>query len=341
MLKVAIIGFGQIAQSYSEDLLLKKYYQFVSHVEVVIDHPLLSLCVVVDPSPERLQVAKNKYACPYVFESISELPDEIRNNIDILVLATPPEIRLQAIQLFSNLRAVVLEKPIASTYQLAEKVVNYCERFGVLLQVNFWRRADSLFREIAERRLDSLVGKCLSGRVIYGNGISNNGVHMIDMVRMFLGEIKSGYKLSQPKVSHDLPIKGDFNLDFILNTFSGIDVMFSSVNYDYYRENSLEIFGSLGKLEILNEGLTIRYISTSPNRSTKGTFELNYDSPQIFETTVGNALYDLYQNLIDSLRHSSSLCSNGHSALVTTAIVDQLTKDYPPMQLIEFWHSIK
>ena len=336
MYKVAIVGFGQIAESYSEDDLLKKYYQYISHVEVIIDHPELSLFLVVDPSSNRREVAINKYNCPYVFESLSELPDDIRNKVDILILATPPEIRLDAIKVFSKLEAVILEKPLAPTYKSAEQIVDYCNKSDILLQVNFWRRADLLFREIAEKKLNSLVGECLTARVIYGNGLSNNGVHMVDMVRMFLGDIKTGYKLRASCIPHILPIKGDCNQDFMLTTYSGIDIMFYAVNYHYFRENSFEIIGSTGKLEILNEGLTIRCISTSVNRSTQNTLELNYDSPHIFKTTVGNALYHLHQNVLDSLLQSTNLVSSGYSALVTTRIVDYLSRDYPPIHPIDF-----
>ena len=61
---------------------------------------------------------------------------------------------------------------------------------NLLVQVNLLRRADECFRELAAGRMVELIGRLQAAQGLYGNGLINNGTHMVDLVRMLFGEVE-------------------------------------------------------------------------------------------------------------------------------------------------------
>ena len=82
--------------------------------------------------------------------------------------------------------------------------------------------------------------------------------------------------------------------------------------------------GDKGRIEIVHEGLN--YIETRIDdcRSLSGSYELASDKRKVFNTGYGEALYNLYDNLIDSILGNDILDSPGSSALKTEFIVESL-----------------
>mgnify|MGYP001412936739 CR=1 FL=1 len=66
-----------------------------------------------------------------------------------------------------------------------EKYAKYPNNLPVL--VNYWRRADRLFQALAAGGLTEHVGSPQAVFGLYGNGLVNNGGHLIDFLRMLLG----------------------------------------------------------------------------------------------------------------------------------------------------------
>jgi predicted dehydrogenase len=164
----------------------------------------------------------------------------------------------------------------------------------------------------------------------------NNGSHMIDFVRMLLGEIEAVQAFSGgiPPCPAG-PIPGDVNLPFSLRLENNRIVFFSPLRFDYYRENSLDIWGERGRLSIMQEGLGIYYYPLRPNRAIRDEREIASDDPDVLETTVGSALYHLYSNLADALWNGSPLWSPGTSGHKTAIIMEAILRSSQSGEPIE------
>lgn len=325
----ALFGFGNIAQGYLSDPLLRQCYKYLTHAQVLTEHPSFELRVVVDSSKDARNIAREKWNIQHVLGSVLEAR-EVLEEVEIAVISTPPEFRIQFLNTLPNLKAIIVEKPLGLCLKDSQDFQRYCDERNIVVQVNYWRRSDLLFRSFAKGYLKSLVGKLQGVHAIYGNGILNNGSHMVDFSRMLFGELSvctELYAESQVKSNDSLPIRGDIDVGFSLVAREhAVTIHYTPVDFESYRENGLSIWGTTGRLEIMNEGLTIRYYPVLPSRSTSGSLEISHDKASTMMTTVGTALFELYSNLIASMCGESQLHSPGSSALKTEEIIDKVLK---------------
>jgi predicted dehydrogenase len=324
--RVALVGFGRMAAGYASDLAMAKYYRYAAHAQVLRDHPRLDWRVVIESDPIARKVALKNWGVPTVVSSVEDLGISA-SEIDIVVLATPPSIRLGITSRLPNLRAVLAEKPLGVNLSSAHEFHNDCSERDLMMQVNFWRRADRGLRELANGGLTDLIGEPMVVNCFYGNGLLNNGCHMVDLVRMFFGEIRTYRVIDSGALTNNGPIPGDTNPAFCLQMHSGLIVTFSPIDFRLYRENGLIIWGSNGRLDILNEGLLVRHFPAVCNRAMSGEREIANDAGTDLQSTVGDALYWMYDNLLDALELDDRqiLYSSASSALETSRWVDEIS----------------
>jgi len=330
----ALIGFGKMASGYASDSAMARFYPYATHAQVLRDHPAFDWKIVVDPNPSACNNARDEWMVPMVVSSLDELEDAT-SCIEVVVVATPPDCRFEILDKFPNVKAVLVEKPLGTDLASSNKFIDECDRRGILVQVNFWRRADKEFRALADGKLRELVGNVQSVFGVYGNGLHNNGIHMIDMVRMLIGDTKTVQRINVLKSFREGPILNDANCAFAMETEQGIPAVFLPVSFSHYRENGLSIWGERGRLDILNEGLCIQYYERTNNRGMLGEYEVSADKPILLSSTVGHALFEMYSNLADTLYGVDKLWSSGVSGLRTTKIVDIIAMSPDCGQLCE------
>lgn len=322
-LPTVLIGFGRIGQGYAFDPVMARHFQYASHAQVLRDHPRFRWAAVVDPSDEAREAARSQWNVPVVAADPAAL-GALAESIEIAVIATGPEVRTGLLSAFPRLRGIVVEKPLGRTRAEAEAFVHACQERGITITVNLWRRADERFRELANGRLRQLIGEVQAVHCLYGNGLVNNGTHMIDFVRMLFGEVRECQLLGSKRGFEEGPITKDANPDFALELQNGAMVAFSALRFGAYRENGLVAWGTAGRLDILAEGLSIRHYPVAAHRAMQSEREVVVDEPTTLEATVGKAYYALYDNLAESLDGKATVYSPADSALETTAWVDRI-----------------
>lgn len=318
-LRTALIGFGKMGHGYAADPVMARHYRYAAHAQVLAEHPKFEWVAAVDPDPAALASAPKQWGVS-IAGNVAELADAA--NIDVAVIATPPESRLAILDALPGLRAVLVEKPLGTSLDAARDFLDACASRDILVQVNLWRRADERFRELAEGGLEALIGTPQAAIGYYGNGLLNNGTHGIDFARMLFGDVESVQRLGGQPAFVEGPIRGDDNPAFALAMRSGLTVTFHPLRFANYRENGMSIWGARGRLDILNEGLVIHRFPAQDNRAMQGEREVAADAPASLESTVGVALYRMYDNLADALENGSPLWSAGASALRTSAVVE-------------------
>jgi predicted dehydrogenase len=317
--KVALVGLGKIGMGYAEDREMAKYYRYASHAQVLVDHPRIDWQVAIEADDVTRKEVSKKWDIPILVASANKL-GKMADDIDIAVIATPPSVRQEVLDGFPCLSGVLTEKPLGEDFSAAISFKTACDARKLKVQVNFWRRADQNMRYLANGGMNALVGQPMVVNCIYGNGLLNNGIHMIDLARMLFGEIKNFIILDPGCWLKNGPIPGDINPAFVLKMQTGLWINFAPINFQCYRENGIIIWGKEGRLDILNEGLVVRHYPIVNNRAMSGENEISNDTGIDLVSTVGDALYEVYDSLISALDNGNDnlLCSPIQSALLTT-----------------------
>ncbi len=322
-LRTVIIGFGRVGAGYADDPVMAKHYPYATHAQVLSDHPAFAWEAVVDPSDDALELARSRWGIGLAVHSTEELAELCRP--EVAVIATSPESRMDIIDRLPGLRAVLVEKPLGRTTEEGRTFLEQCRGRGIKCQVNLWRRADQLFRRLALGRLREMIGEPQAAFGVYGNGVINNGTHMVDFVRMLLGEVEAIQTVEGAPPYHEGPLAGDSNIPFVLRLRSGLTVMMQPVSFRHFRENSLDIWGERGRLSIMQEGLGVYYYPRLQNRAMKDEWEIASDRPEFLDSTVGKAFYSMYSNLAEAVSGKAQLWSTGESALITAGLIEEIT----------------
>ncbi|HEV2145973.1 MAG TPA: Gfo/Idh/MocA family oxidoreductase [Longimicrobiaceae bacterium] len=317
-LRTVVVGLGKIGLGYADDPVMARHYPFATHAQVLARHPAFEWGGAVDLAPEARRAACERWGVPLVAAEVGEVADAYRP--EVVVLATPPESRLEILEQLPDVRAVLVEKPLGRTLEEGESFLAWCRARGIPVQVALWRRADAAFRELA-LTLGERIGAVQAAFALYGNGLLNNGTHVVDFVRMLLGEVTEVQAAAGVAPYREGPIRDDVNLPFHLALASGAGVSVQPLRFAHFRENGVDIWGESGRLSVLQEGLKIRWYPRRENRGMQGEREVDSDCPVEVPSTVGHAFYALYDDLAEALRRGTPLCSPGESALRTARVV--------------------
>lgn len=311
-----LIGFGNVGMAYAQDPLTARHYAYITHAQVLRDHPAFEWAAVVDPAAEARRQAQEVWGVPYVAASVEALPPTVQ--AEVAILATPAEARLGLIDAMPHLRAVLVEKPLGPSLRAARAFLEALAARDVAVQVNYWRRADEGFRALAGGGLAARIGAVQAVTGFFGGGLRNNGSHVVDFVRMLVGEVVKVQ--AWPNVQGDTPEAAAL----ALHLESGEVCTLHLLDFEAYREVALDLWGQQGRLQIMNEGLVIQASHRAPHRALQGAFEIDQDHPTTLPTTVGRALCRMYDNLADFLARDTPLWSPGPSALQTERVLAAL-----------------
>ncbi len=319
--RTVVIGFGRIAAGYTEDARMARYFECATHAQALVEHPDFDWIGVADPSPEA-RAAAATWKVPHV---VADAGDLTSLEPEVAVITTPPGSRTAILDALPSLRAVFVEKPLSVGDNEGEMFLAHCHDRGIAVQVNFWRRGDPLFRSFADGALSRLIGTTQTAFATYGNGLFNNGGHMIDFVRMLLGEVTT-VQATGPATDAHGPLARDIQVPFVLGLESGSRIAVHPIDFRHYREVGLDIWGSEGRLALLQESLGVYHFPRTENRALENEYEIASDVPHALKPTVGRALPALYENLAEGLRNGQALWSAGDSARSTERVLDAVVR---------------
>jgi len=248
-LSFALIGCGRISQT---------------HLEAIASIPECKLQGVADVRKEAAESVADQYDCK-VYTDYHQLLDD--NNIDALVICTPPDSHAQIATLFlENGVHVLCEKPLALTCEDAISMVRKAEEKGSLLMMaSKFRYVEDLIK--AKGVVDSgILGEIIlfenvfcskvdmrdrwnSDKDIAGGGVLvDNGCHSVDIARYLLGPITK-VQAEEGKRVQQLRVEDTARLYFrtMSDTMGAVDLSWSLFKE---RESYIDLFGTEGVLSI-------------------------------------------------------------------------------------------
>lgn len=319
----ALIGFGQIGAGLADDPVHARSFPYATHAQVLRDHPAFNWMAVADPVAAARDSAREVWGVNETAASAQDMSSA--HAIEVAVIATPPRGRLAILDALPNLKAVLVEKPLADSLENAQAFLEHCQSRHIAVLVCLPRRYDSSLRNLAGGGLATTVGRPMAAFATYGNGVANNGTHLIDMIRFLLGEVVSVQAVAGATPFVEGPIDGDMNLPFTCVLSSGLTVMVNPLKFSAYREVGLDIWGEAGRLQLLHESLTLISTPRSASRILSGVAEISHDNPTVQTSTIGHALYSVYDNLAAVLQGATPHCG-GDDALAAMRVVDAVRR---------------
>ena len=292
-----------------------QYFKYPTHASVLREHPAFEWVAVVDPSEQARGRARSEYGIEHVVARLEELPVDLA--ADVAVVATPPGERGQILSQMRSIRAAIIEKPLGAD-------ISRYEGLPQMIQVNYLRRADELIRSLASGGLAKMIGDVQVGYLIYGGGLFNMGGHLIDLVRMLCGEVESVCAIGLPREHRDTAGNVDWAASFALRLASGATILAGPIDFRYYREAGLDLWGTKGRLTILQEGLRVCRYPVTENRGLENANEIASDAPVQINPTIGTALFNLYSNLADALASRDLLWSSLENAYRTERVLNAI-----------------
>ena len=323
--RTLMVGFGDIASGLGQDLKMARYFEYASHASVLSAHPAFDWLGTVDLREAALINARDKWRIPVVETDLATAIEKVRP--EIAVLATPPGQRAEAVAAMPDLKAVLVEKPLSGPNDNDGKALaTICAERGIPVLVNYWRRADRNFRDLAAGGLKARIGAPQAVFGLYGKGLANNCSHMIDFLRMLLGDVTTVQALGPAVPSPDSTVPGDLQLPFALTLEDSTVASFGTVDFHHYREVGLDIWGERGRLSVLLEGLSATFFPVADNRGLENTREVSPDAGEVLKSTVSDSLYRMYDNLAAIAAGTAAPWSSLASALINEKIKERILR---------------
>lgn len=290
--RVAVIGCGNIGSFWDETN--KSNQAILTHAGAWNHLGLLS--ALSDSDPERLCAASRHWGVKACYSDYRELLANER--LDLVSIATPTTLRLPLIKaiLAAGIRAVLLEKPVAATFQDAQAIVAMIRTSGAIVAVNYSRRYDPTLRQVATLVSTGQLGTIQHVVGRYGKGIVENGSHLIDLIQWWLGPTQSCSvlrRVDDDRLDHDPTLDAELKVGLPQTM---IPVYLLGVDHRHYSLFELDIVGSAGRISLTERGGRIQHwevISDSifPSyRVLHAAEELHIDLTRLVSRAVENLL---------------------------------------------------
>ncbi|HEY3109747.1 MAG TPA: Gfo/Idh/MocA family oxidoreductase, partial [Chloroflexota bacterium] len=161
--RAGVIGCGAIGSSIEDDLREASFRigRPYGHAPAYRALPRTALVAGADLDAGRRRAFAERWDLPAerVYADYREMLE--REELDVVSVATPTplhaEMALAAVE--AGVRAIFLEKPIASSLADADRVVAACARAGVPLAINHTRRGDLAYRRARQLIDEGAIGR--------------------------------------------------------------------------------------------------------------------------------------------------------------------------------------
>ena len=312
-----------------------------NHVRVLAGLPGVRLAGVCDVDPSRLAaVAEARRTAAYEsFETMLRV-----ERPDALVVAVPEKLHLPfALQAIEAGCAVLVEKPLATSYEEGARLVGAAAAAGVPLMAGHIERFNPAVQELRRRVLASDAGEVLHlaarrtapmrVRAQHVNVVHDSALHDIDAMRYVLGcEVESAFAQGQGDVLQPFEDSIAGVLRFEGRGGARAPVASLEVNWlSPLRIRELTVLGTKGILVLDYAAQTLEFhpaASRPPGAGRDWSTEASHlrdAAARIFVEPREQLVQELTA-FVDALRWGAPMPVSGEDALQTLAVADALTE---------------
>lgn len=239
--RVIIIGSGQIGAFFDSP----KSDKMLTHAHAFKKHEGFKLIGFIDKDRDKAREAAQRWRC----QSFSNLNEAFKQKkIDIAVVAVSDAQHFSVLEELSKyqLKLVIAEKPLTKTLDEAKKIITLYKKSNIPVVVNYTRRFIPELNNLQKKIKAGYYGEFIGGNGYYGKGLYHNGSHTIDLLRWFIGEIKSSQIIDK---QNDFD-SNDLSVSAILTFINNKKFYLQAVNCRVYTIFETDLLFSKGRIVI-------------------------------------------------------------------------------------------
>jgi len=315
LLKIAIVGCGRVAGH---------------HVRAIGNNPNLRLIAICDIKEDRLTSLKGVDRIPaYV-----NYHDMLRRHpeTDVVAIITPSGMHFEhAMDMVKQYgKSVVIEKPVVMRVTQGEELARASSESGVHVfpvhQYRFNRCVQRIRNAIIQNELGPLVLASVRMRwcrpqsyydrdpwrgtfALDGGCCTNQGIHHLDMLRYFIGEVKRVNAIMSTRgVEIEVEDTVVANVEFENGTLGVIEITTAARPRDF--ESSLSVIGLKG-LAMLGGWATDKLVTFSPKPEDEQTYS------DTFADAYGIGHNDIYAGVYETIVNGGKPAVEFSDAMLT------------------------
>jgi predicted dehydrogenase len=333
-MKFGIIGCGGIADRRT--------------IPGMLESKNVTITAVEDISEELAKNVAEKYSIDTFYTDVDDL---LRNDdIEAVYLGTPVWVHGEQIQKSADAgRHILCEKPLAGSVRETEKLIDYCARKNVTLQVGFMMRYHGYHIKAKEMVDSGAIGNPVMGRGQLtcwyppiegawrqdpakggGGALMDMAIHTVDILRYLFGEVTAVSSFNDT-VTHDYPVEdsGVMLLKFQNGAYGVCDSFFNIP--DEAAKGVLEVYGTRGSL--MAEG-TISQVAGGTMMAYLQGEDKGYDAqqertgiePKKIKVDLKNMYMAEVEDFIDAVENKRTPMNSGEEALKNFDIIQAAYK---------------
>jgi len=231
-----------------------------SYADILMEQADAFLSAIYDDDAGRGEEAACKYGVPFY----SEIDRFLSHNFDAVIICSENSKHKDMVLKAAAARKHILcEKPIATNLEDAKEMIEACEKHGVILQIAFPVRFSEPIQSFKEMIDRGEIGDILAMRttnrgqnpggwfiepdVAGGGAVLDHTVHMVDIMRWYLGkEIKEIYaEIGNYFMDEQIDDAGLLTIEFENGTIASHDTSWSRFsNFPAWGDATIEIIGT-------------------------------------------------------------------------------------------------
>ncbi|MBW0434110.1 Gfo/Idh/MocA family oxidoreductase [Leptospira yasudae] len=312
-----LIGLGQIGMGYDYEKDSKDFR--ITHCSAIFNHPDFEMVGSFD----SLESVRVKFENKYKAVAYSKLEEGLlQTQPDFIVIATPTMEHLESVRLsleYASPSFILCEKPISYSKVEADEILKLCSSKNVRLFVNYQRRYFPSAKEIKEQLEQIGPNGFIKGICWYSKGLFHNGTHFLDLLRYWLGPIRSGSVIHKNRFWDNKDPEPDVYFEFDKG-----GVFFLSSREEDYSHYAIELVTSEGKLSYLKGGEEIFWESKVSDPLYPGFTTLN-DLKKYFSNDSNYSQHHVLTELSKAMNGKESQCCDANESIEIIQLLNQIT----------------
>lgn len=224
VLRAAIIGTGRIGSSYDDEVPDPKPASFyhgdlrhnglytvlpINHAASYLSVPGYSLVAGANRSEAKLRMFGDRYGVQALYTDYRRMLRDQKPDVVSVCTLSPEKAEITVEAAKAGVKAVIVEKAMATSLAEADAMVRTCEENGVLLVVNHPNRFSPANRE-AKRLIEAgEIGTPGTVMAQWAAGMLHGGTHSFDLVRYLAGDVMEiEAQVPNYEPDKDLPAEG-------------------------------------------------------------------------------------------------------------------------------------
>jgi UDP-N-acetylglucosamine 3-dehydrogenase len=305
-----------------------------SHAAAFHRHPQTEVTAVCDIRPQALEDFKARWADVWpdvrLYTDYREMLK--KEKPDIVSVVTPDHLHadITVAAAEGGAKAILCEKPIATTLADADRMIEAADRNGVLLSIEHTRRWSPILqkaREVARQGHLGALRTVISNMFSPRSMLFRNGTHMVDAIVFFaesdpmwvFAELEEGFDyFTEYKSDGGHDPNGDPAASAYIHFANGVRAFYNSVKIAM-PGSQFELTFENGRLEVSDRGLTL----------VRGIAHTEWSYAEI---ATGDYMYS-YQlaavaEVVDALETGRQLVSSGRESRKTLEIMLAMLKSH-------------